>query len=156
MLITIKTPDEEAFAAIKASVDAGGFILNSAEFYGTPDPTLGLQLLSRFYKAHPDYAEKTYLSIKGGHPAKKPDASEESLRESMNTIKATLGGVKKMDLFAMARVDKTRSIEDAMKVLMKLQAEGHFEDIGLSECSAETIRRAHKITPIGAVEVEYV
>jgi len=60
-----------------------------------------------------------------------------------------------MDLFELARVDKRRTIEDTMKTLMKLQCEGHFTDIGLSECSAETIRRAAAVGPVAAVEVEY-
>lgn len=42
-----------------------------------------------------------------------------------------------------------------MRVLKKLVEEGKFKYIGLSECSAETIRRAHAVHPVAAVEVEY-
>lgn len=131
-------------------------MLNSGEFYGTPEPTLNLQLLARFFNAHPEYVDKTYVSVKGGLVNMKPDASEENLRKSVTNINSLLGGKKKMDLFEMARVDKSRSIEDAMQVLAKLQQEGHFKDIGLSEVSAETIRRAHKVAKVAAVEVECV
>ena len=150
-----KITDDQGFAAIKAAVDGGSIMLNSGEFYGAPDPNLGLQLLSRFYEANPDYSEKTYLAVKGGMQNMVPDSSEESLRRSVTNINRLLGGKKKMDLFEMARVDKTRSIEDAMAVLNKLREEGHFKDIGLSECSADTIRRAHKVATVAAVEVEY-
>lgn len=130
-------------------------MLNSGEFYGQPDPELGLKLLGRFYAQYPEYAVKTYLSVKGGMAKMQPDASEEALRTSVTNINKLLGGNKKMDLFEMARVDKKVSIEDTMKTLLKLRDEGHFKDIGLSECSADTIRRAAKVGPVAAVEVEY-
>ena len=133
-------------------------MLNSGEFYGRPEPLLGLQLLSRFYDANPEYVESTYLAVKGGNipTGMTPDASPENLRRSVTTINAALGGKKKMDLFECARVDKRVPIEDVMRTLATLREEGHFKDIGLSECSAETIRRASKIVQISAVEVECV
>lgn len=156
-----QTPDEQAFAAIRASVDAGSTMLNSGEFYGQPEPTLNLQLLRRFYDAHPEYVDKTYLSVKGGLGFKDgaidftPNASEENLRRSVTNINETLGGKKKMDMFEMARVDQKIPIADAMRTLLKLRDEGHFKDIALSESAAETIRRAAKVAPIAGVEVEY-
>lgn len=156
-----QTPDEQAFAAIRASVDAGSTMLNSGEFYGQPEPTLNLQLLKRFYDAYPEYVEKTYLSVKGGLSFTKdgaidftPNASEENLRRSVTNINKVLGGKKKMDMFEMARVDQKIPIEDAMRNLLKLRDEGHFKDIALSESAAETIRRAAKVAPIAGVEVE--
>lgn len=55
----------------------------------------------------------------------------------------------------MSRVDKNVSIEDTMEILLRLRNEGHFKDIGLSEASAETIKRAAKVGPVAAVEIEY-
>jgi pyridoxine 4-dehydrogenase len=55
----------------------------------------------------------------------------------------------------MARVDKKIEIEEVMKTLKSLISEGKFNHIGLSEVSAKTIERAHKIHPISAVEIEY-
>lgn len=130
-------------------------MLNSGEFYGYPEPTLNLQLLNRFFIKYPEYIDKTYLSVKGGLDNMKPVATEENLRKSVTNINSILG-VKKMDLFEMARVDKNVSIEDTMKILLKLRDEGHFKDIGLSEASAETIKRAASVGPVAAVEVEYV
>jgi len=151
-----QTPDDVAFAAIKAACIPGVVtFLNSGEFYGTPKPEMNLDLLNRFYTANPEYAEKTFLSVKGGIGGFKPNSSEEFLRKSVNNINNHLGPNKKMDLFECARVDKTRPIEDVIKVLKKLIEEGHFQYIGLSEVSAETIRRAHAVHPIAAVEVEY-
>ena len=60
-----------------------------------------------------------------------------------------------MDLFEPARVDTTRPIEETMANLQTLVKEGHFKYIGLSECGAETLRRAAAAGPVAAVEVEY-
>jgi len=59
-----------------------------------------------------------------------------------------------MDLFECARVDPNIPIEETIALLAQLIKEGKFDHIGLSECSAETLRRAHKVHPIAAVEIE--
>jgi len=163
-----KTSDEQAFAAILAALEGGSTFLNAGEFYGSGSPErpeetyANLALLKRFFDKFPAWAEpgKCFLSVKGGIHIENgrmggPDGSEEGLRRSVNNINARLGGRKKMDLFEMARVDQTRPIEDAIKVLKTLVAEGKMAHIGLSEVSAATIRRAHAVHPIAAVEVEY-
>jgi pyridoxine 4-dehydrogenase len=63
----------------------------------------------------------------------------------MATIEHALGPHKKMDLFEPARIDRSISIEQTMENLVVLRNEGHFAHIGLSECSAETLRRAHAV-----------
>lgn len=130
-------------------------MLNSGEFYGQPDPEAGLKLLARFYDANPDYVDKTYLSVKGGMKNMKPDSTYEGLLSSVTNINKVLGGKKKMDLFEPARRDPNVAVEDSMKSMLRLRDEGHFKDIGLSEVSAETIRKAAAVGPIAAVEVEY-
>lgn len=118
------------------------------------------------------------MSVKGGFRIedgvrKEEDGSEEGLRRSVDNINALLGGKKKMDLFEasslwrpaesesdgvvlqMARVDRTRPIEDVIRTLKTLIDEGKFRYIGISEVSAETMRRAHKVHPIAGAEVEY-
>ncbi|KAM0748831.1 aldo/keto reductase [Meredithblackwellia eburnea MCA 4105] len=150
-----KTPDAQAFEAMKTAIDAGSNFFNAGEFYGQPERTLGLQLLARFFEAEPTYADKIFLSVKGAiTPEWKADSSDEYLRESVTNINKILKH-RKMDLFEPARVDKTRPIEETMKSLQKLVDEGHFKYIGLSECSAETVRRAAKVGSVAAVEVEY-
>lgn len=72
----------------------------------------------------------------------------------MDNINACLGGIKRMDLFESARVDHRVPIEDAVRTLVQLKEEGKIGHIGLSECSAETLRRAHAVHPIAAVEIE--
>ncbi|OBZ71883.1 Pyridoxal reductase [Grifola frondosa] len=64
----VPVPDEEAFEAIKSGVDSlpegVKMVLNSAEFYGNGFSTANLELLARFYEKYPEYADKTFLSVK--------------------------------------------------------------------------------------------
>ncbi|TBU65692.1 aldo/keto reductase [Dichomitus squalens] len=153
-------PDEEAFEAIKAGVDSlppgVKMFLNSGEFYGPDQSPANLELLARFYQKYPDYADKTFLSVKGGLAARQlvPDGSAENLRRSVTFINEKLGGIKKMDLFETARVPSNVPLEDVIKTLVELKDEGHFQHLGLSECSAATLRKAHAIHPVTAVEIE--
>ncbi|KAM0792741.1 hypothetical protein ACM66B_002517 [Microbotryomycetes sp. NB124-2] len=152
-----QTPDSTAFKCLKDSIEAGSTLINSAEFYGFPDPYASLNLLGRFFDKYPDYVDKVVLIVKGGIDVKTlaVDASEDFIRASVININKQLGGRKKMDVFECSRVDKRVPIEDTMRFLMSLRDEGHFKYIGLSEVSSETIRRAAKVAPIACVEVEY-
>lgn len=80
--------------------------------------------------------------------------SPENLRRSVTFINEKLGGIKKMDLFEPARIPTNVPLEDMIKSLVELKNEGHFQHIGLSECSAATLRKAHAVYPITAVEIE--
>ncbi|KAJ7506636.1 aldo/keto reductase [Mycena galericulata] len=151
--------DEDCFASIKAGVDAlpagAKMFLNNGEFYSSNWSTENLELLSRFYAKYPEYVEKTFLSVKGGVlPGGIPDGSLENLRKSVATITKALGPHKKMDLYQPARVDPKIPIEKIMENLVVLLREGYFSHIGLSECLATTLRRAHAVHPVTAVEIE--
>lgn len=110
-------------------------------------PTANLELLARFFTAHPGYADKTFLSVKGGRATNNEgiDASPANLRRSVDTVLATLRGTKHLDLFECARVDPKVPVEEAVATLAALVAEGKFDHIGLSECSANTLRRANAV-----------
>ncbi|PIL24113.1 transporter [Ganoderma sinense ZZ0214-1] len=124
--------------------------------YGPNFSPANLELLSRFYKKYPEYADKTFLSVKGGLAPERlgPDGSPENLRRSVTFINEKLGGIKKMDLFESARVPTNVPVEDMIKTLVELKNEGHFQHIGMSECCAATLRKAHAVHPITAVEIE--
>ncbi|KAJ7506645.1 aldo/keto reductase [Mycena galericulata] len=146
--------DEDCSASIKAGVDAlpAGAKMRFLFFkleHGN------LELLSRFYAKYPEYADKTFLSVKGGVlPGGIPDGSLENLRKSVAIITKALGPHKKMDLYQPARVDPKMSIEKIMENLVVLLKEGYFAHIGLSECLTTTLRRAHAVHPVTAVEIE--
>ncbi|KAJ3509019.1 hypothetical protein NMY22_g16434 [Coprinellus aureogranulatus] len=153
-------PDEQCFESIKAGVDAlptgTKAILNAGEFYAQDLGTANLEMLSRFYAKYPEYAEKTFLSVKGGMKAGtlSPDGSPDNLRASVDNIQRVLGSIKKVDLFEPARLDPNVPIEKQIETLAQLVKEGKFTYIGLSECSAPTLRRAHAVHPVTAVEIE--
>ena len=72
----------------------------------------------------------------------------------MTAINAALRGKKRLDLFQCARVDPNHPIEETIGVLKGFVAEGLFDHIGMSECSAATLRRGNAVHPITAVEIE--
>jgi len=163
MMMTWKptpVPDEDCFEAIKASINAQPAgtkaFINSGEFYGSNPRTANLELVARFFDKYPELADKAFLSVKGGTKADslEPDSSEENIRRSVDTILAKLDGKKRLDLYQNARVDKKYPIEETIKILAKLVKEGKFDHIGVSECSAETLRRAYAVHPIAAIEIE--
>jgi pyridoxine 4-dehydrogenase len=113
-------------------------------------------MLSRFFANYPEYAGKTFLSVKGGAKPHtlEPDCSPENLRRSVDYIIEKIGPHKHLDLFECARVVAEPPVEEVMMTLQGLIKEGKFDHIGLSECSADTVRRANAVAPIAAVEIE--
>jgi pyridoxine 4-dehydrogenase len=119
----------------------------SGEFYGQGCTVANLELVARFFEKYPEYADRAFLSVKGGCvPGKLDvDGSRENLRRSVDNIIKTLDGKKKLDLFQPARRDPNYEIECYAEVLNEMHKEGKFDYIGLSEVGAATVRRAHKV-----------
>ncbi|KAG1877853.1 Aldo/keto reductase [Suillus subalutaceus] len=154
-------PDEQCFEAIKAGVDAlppgTKMFLNGGEFYGHNLATTNLEMIARFFEKYPDYVDKTFLSIKGGlkpGTVPLPDGSPANLRRSVELINEKLRGTKRLDLFQSARVDPSVPLEESIKALVELKNEGKLDHIGMSECSADSLRRGNAVHPITAVEIE--
>jgi len=163
MMMTWKpepSPKDQCFEAIKAGIDAlppgAKMVLNGGEFYGHNFSPANLELIAEFFETYPDYAERAFLSIKGGlkFMAAEPDSSRENLARSVDLVNEKLRGTKRLDLFECARLDSKVSVEETIATLAKLKDQGRFDYIGMSECSAETLRRGHKIHPISIVEIE--
>ncbi|KAG8943536.1 hypothetical protein FRC04_002824 [Tulasnella sp. 424] len=155
-------PDEQAFEAIKAAIDHvpkdRKLLINSGEFYGAPIRfTANLELLARFFTKYPEFADRTFLSVKGGTAADAihiVDSSPANLRRSVDAVLKALDGKKRLDMFECARVDPKIPVETVMESLKALQAEGKFDHIGISEVSAETLKKACAVVGIAAVEIE--
>ena len=109
--------------------------------------TANLELLARFFDKYPEYADRTFLSVKGGSVPGQlvADGSRENLRRSVRAILNALRGTKRLDLFVPARLDSKYTIEHYAQVLNEMVKEGKYDYIGLSTVGAETIRRAHKV-----------
>ena len=146
----------QAFEAMKAALDSGANFWNGGELYGTPERN-SLHLLREYFEKQPSDAKKVVLSIKGGlvKGGMKPDGSPQNVCRSIDECLTQLAGTKKLDLFECARVDPQTPIEVTVRTMDEYVKSGKLGGISLSECSADTIRRAAKVAKISAVEVEY-
>ena len=78
----------------------------------------------------------------------------ECIRQSCTNSLQRLG-IDSIDLYYAHPVDKTTAIEETMAALKELIIEGKIKYIGLCECSSNTVRRAHAVHPLSAVQIEY-
>ena len=85
-------------------------------------------------------------ALSGGHPDHVPQACDASLKRL---------GVDVIDIYGLHRVDATVQIEDTVGAMKRLVEQGKVRFLALSEAGAQTIRRAHRVHPIVAVETEY-
>ncbi|KAK6335486.1 Pyridoxine 4-dehydrogenase [Orbilia brochopaga] len=151
------TPDEQAFAGISAAIAGGANFLVSGEFYGTQDPQDNLRLLNRYFTAHPEDASKVVLSVKGAVNLQKrlPDGSPAGIRRSIENILEKLDNTVKLDVFTIARVDRSTELEVTWRTVKEEFIDtGRIGGLCLSEVSAATLQRALKITPVACVELE--
>ncbi|KAI9670638.1 MAG: Pyridoxine 4-dehydrogenase [Alyxoria varia] len=152
------TPEriERAITTMRASVEAGATCWNGGEFYGDLEYN-SLHLLREYFTRYPEDADKVVINIKGcgGLPMAGPDGSEKEVRRSIDNTLSFLEGKKKLDLFEPARVDPKTPMEETISYMAKYVKEGKLEGISLSECSANTIRRAAKVHKISGVEIEF-
>ncbi|KAI1454254.1 Aldo/keto reductase [Annulohypoxylon moriforme] len=143
-----------AIKVMKAALDNGSTLWNGGIHYGTPEAN-SLHLLKYYFEKYPEDANKVILSIKGGFSFQGgPDGSPEGIRASVEDAVKVLGGTKTIDIYECARVDPKVPIETTIKALAELVKEGKIGGIGLSEVGASTIRKAHAVHPISAVEIE--
>lgn len=82
------------------------------------------------------------------------DSSPEYCRQAIEQSLSRLG-VSYIDIYYVHRLDKVTPIEKTMEALVELKKQGKIKHIGLSECSADTLRRAQAIHPVACVQVEY-
>ncbi|PYH91969.1 Aldo/keto reductase [Aspergillus ellipticus CBS 707.79] len=148
--------DEQAFKVLKTALAAGVNVWNGADFYGTPDSN-SLHLMNRYFTAYPEDADKVVLSIKSGLVDMKTftmDCSAAGLCSFVDNALKVLDGKKNIDIFGCARVDPNVPIEESVRALAELKAEGKIGGIQLTEVSADSIRRAASVAKIDMVEAE--
>ncbi|KAF7324524.1 Aldo-keto reductase [Mycena kentingensis (nom. inval.)] len=103
----------------------------------------------------PASGAKFSLATKGGASRTTGiNGSREFIREQLQTSLTRLG-VDYIDLYYIHRVDPKTPIEVTINALKELVQEGKIKAIGISECSAKTLRRAHAVHPIAALQIEY-
>jgi aryl-alcohol dehydrogenase-like predicted oxidoreductase len=146
--------EKEAIATIHRALEIGINLLDTADMYG---PFTNEELVGRAIKGRRDEVvlATKFGNVRGedgsfrginGRPEYVITACELSLRRlSVDTI----------DLYYQHRVDPNTPIEDTVGAMTQLVEQGKVRHIGLSEAGIETIRRAHKVHPITALQTEY-
>ncbi|MEV4533431.1 aldo/keto reductase [Asanoa sp. NPDC049518] len=147
--------DLESVRTIHRARELGVTLLDTAEVYG---PFVNEELVSRAVGSRrDDYVIATkfgQLTHRGGAVVRELDSSPENIRIAVEGSLRRLG-TDRIDLLYQHRVDPTVPIEETVGELARLVDEGKVLHIGLSEASAETIRRAHAVHPITALQSEY-
>ncbi|MER5860151.1 aldo/keto reductase [Streptomyces sp900105245] len=153
------TDQEEGVATIRRALELGIDFLDTAQLYG---PLTNESLVGEAVRGHRDeyvLATKFNYRMDDAVPGDmstigRQDGSAEHVRSSVHGSLERLG-TDYIDLYYQHRVDPDVPIEETVGALGELVAEGKVRHIGLSEASAETIRRAHAVHPVTAVQSEY-
>ena len=144
--------DDESIALIHDALDRGVTLLDSSDMYGWGhnETLIGKAIKGR--RAGVIIATKFgNLGGRGGKIADgRPEYVISACEESLTRL-----GVDTIDLYYQHRIDPNVPIEDTVGAMAKLVAQGKVRALGLSEARPETIRRAHRIHPIAAVQNEY-
>jgi aryl-alcohol dehydrogenase-like predicted oxidoreductase len=146
--------EPEAIATIHRALEVGVTLIDTADMYG--DDGSNEALVGRALKGRRDKAvlASKFGNIKtpdGGRKANgRPDYVPQACEASLKRL-----GVDHLDLYYLHRVDPAVPIEDTVGAMGKLVQQGKVRHIGLSEAGAATLRRAHKVHPITALQTEY-
>lgn len=146
--------DEASIATIHRAIELGVTLLDTAEIYG---PYLNEQLLARAIVGKRDHvviATKFGITRHRGDGSRAVDGRAQNVRFSVEGSLSRLG-TDYIDLYYQHRVDPNTPIEETVGALAELVAEGKIRGYGLSEASPATIRRAHAVHPVTAVQSEY-
>src|SRR6478672_11215786 len=151
--------DEESIATIHRALELGVNLLVTSDAYGAG---INEALIAKAIKGRRNRfllatkfgnlalagrsGSEGAVALSGGHPDWVPQACDASLRRL---------GVETIDIYGLHRVDPTVPIEDTVGAMSRLVEQGKVRYLALSEAGPQTIRRAHKVHPIVAVETEY-
>jgi len=146
--------EAESLATIQRALDLGITFLDTADMYG---PFKNEELVGRATRGR---RERVVLATKFGN-VRGPDGSFKGINGRpdyvLQACDASLKrlGTDHIDLYYQHRVDRTVPIEETMGALSELVRQGKVRFIGLSEAAPATIRRAHRIHPVTALQTEY-
>jgi aryl-alcohol dehydrogenase-like predicted oxidoreductase len=146
--------DAESIRTVHRAVDLGVTLIDTAEIYG---PFTNEELIGQAIK---DRRDDVVLATKFGlvsHAGRGPGNLDSSPANIRTAIEGSLRrlGTDHIDLYYQHRVDPSTPIEDTVGALAELVAQGKIRHIGLSEAGPDTIRRAHAVHPVTALQSEY-
>ncbi len=149
-----RTDEQEALSTIHRALDLGVTLLDTADMYG---PFTNERLVGRAIAGRRDgvvvatkfgnerHADGSRLGING-----RPDYVRAACDASLERL-----GVDAIDLYYQHRIDPDTPVEDTWGALSELVAAGKVRHLGISEAAPATIRRAHSVHPISAVQTEW-
>ncbi|MDH7795271.1 MULTISPECIES: aldo/keto reductase [unclassified Beijerinckia] len=144
--------DEASIDVIRAALDNGVTLLDSSDMYGDGKNE---ELIAQAIKGRRDQAViATKFGNLGGRGGKFADGKPETVVRSCEASLKRLG-IETIDLYYQHRIDPDVPVEETVGAMAQLVAQGKVRALGLSEASPETIRRAHKVHPIAAVQNEF-
>jgi aryl-alcohol dehydrogenase-like predicted oxidoreductase len=144
--------DNDAIALIHRALDLGITLLDTADVYGDSERQVGKAIKGRHDKV---VLATKFGFVSGSGTDRRPiDGSPQYVRTACEASLERLG-VDSIDLYYLHRVDASVPIEETVGAMAELVRDGKVKHLGLSEPSAATLRRAHKIHPIAAVQSEY-
>jgi aryl-alcohol dehydrogenase-like predicted oxidoreductase len=154
-----ETDEDESIATIQRALELGIDFLDTAQIYG---PLTNEELVGRAIKGHRDeyvIATKFQRNLDNAVPGDMAtlgelDSSAENVRKTIEGSLQRLG-TDHIDLYYQHRVDPKVEIEETVGALAELVQAGKVLHLGLSEAAPETIRRAHAVHPITALQTEY-
>jgi aryl-alcohol dehydrogenase-like predicted oxidoreductase len=150
-----RADDAESLATIHAAVDAGITLLDTGDFYGMGHNEL---LLRDALRGIP--RDSVFIQVKFGgqrDPSGAFVGHDTSPAAVKNSLAYTLTrlGTDYVDLYQPARLDPRVPIEDTVGAVAEMIKAGYVRHLGLSEMGADTIRRAHAVHPVAALQIEY-
>ncbi|WP_420127378.1 aldo/keto reductase [Longimicrobium sp.] len=154
---TAEERDEgESIATIHRAVELGCTFLDTAEVYG---PYVNEELLARALRTLPGGRDRVTIATKFGFRIENGamtglDSRPEHVREAVEGSLRRLA-TDRIDLLYQHRVDPAVPIEDVVGAMAELVREGKVRYLGLSEAGEQSIRRAHAVHPISALQSEY-
>ena len=147
--------DAESAATILRALDLGINLLDTADAYGIGDNE---ELIGKTIRGRRD---EVFLATKFANVRRKDDPTHWSISGKPEYVRSACDaslkrlGVDHIDLYYQHRVDPQTPIEDTVGAMAELVKAGKVKYLGLSEASPATIRRAHKVHPITALQTEY-
>jgi aryl-alcohol dehydrogenase-like predicted oxidoreductase len=147
--------DKESAATLLRALDLGINFLDTADAYGIGDNE---ELIGKTIRGRRD---EVFLATKFANVRKKDDPTHWSISGKPEYVRAACDaslkrlGVDHIDLYYQHRVDPQTPIEDTVGAMAELVEAGKVKYLGLSEASPATIRRAHRVHPITALQTEY-
>lgn len=142
----------EMIQLIRKAVESGVTFFDTAEVYGpfTNEELVGEALAP--FKGHVVIATKFGIKIEGGKQLleSRPETIRQSVEGSLKRLQVDV-----IDLYYQHRVDPNVAIEEVAGTLQELIKEGKVKTWGLSEAGVQTIRRAHAVQPLAAIQSEY-